>query len=113
MLWCLEVSLEVKSLFGNSVFTKAALIFQQENTSHGAAVFRKSEIQKINRTSVCWMYSSHICSICHSYDCVTCQLVCLQMRESALPKLIRKMKVEWTRKQKEMRGGREVKDCLS
>lgn len=112
MLWCLEVSLEVKSLFCYSVFTKAALIFQQENTSHGAAVFRWSDIQKINRTSICWMYSSHICRICHSYGCVTHQLVCLQVRGSTLPKLLRKMKVESTGKQKEITGGRKVKDCL-
>lgn len=59
------------------------------------------------------MYSSHIWSICHSCGCVTCQLVYLQRRQSALPKLMRKMKVERTGKQKEMRAGREVKDCLS
>lgn len=106
MLCCLEVSLEVKSLFDNSVFTKAALIFLQESTSHCVSVFSRSDIQKINRTSLCWMYLSHICSICHSYGCVTCLLVCLQMREGALPKLVRKMKLERTGKQKEMREGR-------
>ena len=36
-----------------------------------------------------------------------CQLVCLQMIETVLSELIRKMKVERTGKEREMRGEKE------
>lgn len=38
---------------------------------------------------------------------MTCQLVCLQIIETVLSKLIRKMKVERTGKEREMRAEKE------